>query len=708
MNEHVFALDIGTQSVTGIILQKTNDSYKVIDFCVRQHKERSMLDGQIQNVVQVAEVITEVKCALEKKHGLLQHVCVAAAGRALKTIQTEKSISIKDKPITSEEEIKHLELSAVQQAQALLAKENKHNFTNYHCVGFSILHYKLDGEKIGSFIDQVGKEATVEIIATFLPKIVVESLLAALERADLTMEALTLEPIAAIHVLIPESMRRLNIALIDIGAGTSDIAISNDGTVVAYGMVPIAGDEITEAISDHYLLDFKVAEETKRKIINDQEATVHDILGFESTITYEDLVPQIAESVDRLANLLATEIRHLNAKAPQAVMLIGGGSLTPKLNEKLATYLQLPANRVAMRGIEAIQCLKSNEGLPTGPEFVTPVGIAISATQNPLHYITVYVNDKVTLMFETKQLTVGDAIIQAGIEVNKYYGKIGLASIITFNGKKMTLRGEYGEPPTIFVNDQAATVDSLIASGDKIVIHKGKDGKNSTVTLEEIVGDMKEIPFTYNDQEFVLKPVYQANGQIVDKNYLVQDKDTIHVVMAKTIADFLSEQTLLNDQEKEDFFVIVNERKVKLDKGSTIILVNGKQANMTTYIHEEDQITMTPSENVTVKTLLHQLDKQFDYQIHVTFNGEPVELKQNRMTMIRDDQPLKETSELHHGDRLVLKETNVRAFIFQDIFRYVDIDLSQTRGSYKLYKNNELTTFLEEVIHGDKLEIVWE
>src|SRR5690606_2842555 len=109
----------------------------------------------------------------------------------------------------------------------------------------------LDHESIGSLIDQQGNIASVEVIATFLPKVVVESLFAAIQRADLSMKALTLEPIAAIQLLVPESMRRLNIALVDVGAGTSDIALTADGTVTAYGMVPIAGDEVTEAISDH-------------------------------------------------------------------------------------------------------------------------------------------------------------------------------------------------------------------------------------------------------------------------------------------------------------------------------------------------------------------------------------------------------------------------------------------------------------------------
>ena len=79
------------------------------------------------------------------------------------------------------------------------------------------------------------------------------------------MDALTLEPIAAINVLIPPSMRRLNVALVDIGAGTSDIAITDLSTVMAYGMVPIAGDEVTEAISDQYLLDFSFSRTSKTR-----------------------------------------------------------------------------------------------------------------------------------------------------------------------------------------------------------------------------------------------------------------------------------------------------------------------------------------------------------------------------------------------------------------------------------------------------------
>ena len=705
MNNHVFALDIGTQSVTGILLEKVNDKYKVIDYCIRHHQERSMLDGQIHNVVQVAEVIKEVKHELEQKNGPLHKVCVAAAGRALKTVYAEKTFNIKEQPISTQEEIKHLELSAVQQAQLQLTDENNRQFKNYHCVGYSVLHYKLDGEKIGSFIDQVGEKATVEIIATFLPKIVVESLLAALERANLEMEALTLEPIAAIDVLVPDSMRRLNVALIDIGAGTSDIAIAKDNTVVAYGMVPVAGDEITEAISDNYILDFKVAEETKREIVNNKIAKVKDILGFETEITYDDLLPQIIDRIDHLAKLLADEILTLNSKSPQAVMLIGGGSLTPKINEKIAQYLQLPLNRVAVRGIEAIQLLEPNETLPKGPDFVTPIGIAISATQKPLHYTSVMVNGKTTLMFEAKQLTVGDALVQAGVDINQYYGKIGLASIITINGEKMTLPGEYGKAPKLFVNGKEASVDTTIHSGDKIVIEKGEDGKQPSVTIEDVVGKMETIPFYFQDQLVELKPVYKVNGEEKNLDYILQDKDNIVIEMPKTVEEFLAsfhDQNLLDSK----FYVYLNKRKVYV-KHNMQILLNGKVVNPKTFIYENDKLTIRYPEKVTVKNLLEQLEKEYWYKIEVTFNGEPITLQQQQIVLKRNNETLTEHAVLNHGDELTMVEQKLRPFIFQDVFRYTDINVNNVKG-YQVLRNGQRANFQEPIMHGDKLEIVFE
>lgn len=710
MNDYVFALDIGTQSVTGIILEKKDAKYVVIDYYIEQHEERSMLDGQIHNVVAVSEVIMNVKSKLEQSYGPLNQVAVAAAGRALKTVQAEYEKDISTYSITHNEEVKHLELSAVQKAQHLLAKnKDKHSYNHYHCVGYSVLHYRLDGEKIGSLIDQTGEKVSVEIIATFLPKIVIDSLLAALDRANLKMGALTLEPIAAIHVLIPQSMRRLNVALIDIGAGTSDIAITNDGTVTAYGMVPLAGDKITETMSDEYLLDFKIAEQAKQNIVNNGKTSVSDILGFETTITYDDLILKVNSAVDELASLITEEVFNLNGKPPKAVMLIGGGSLTPLLREKVAESLQLPYNRVAIRDIEAIQQLDKSEILPDGPDFVTPIGIAVTAQQNPIHYVNVTVNNQTVRMFEVNNLTVGDCLIQTGIELEQFYGRPGLASIVTVNGEKVTLPGAYGEKPIIYVNGIEQSVDAIVQDGDQINIKKGENGSEPHITIKQLIGKVEPISFYFNNERTVLNATIHVNGAPVNEQYIIQDNDNIVTYIPKTVKDFIEDKDINETLQLTSFFVYVNNKKVVFDDGKTEIYINDKLAKLNDFIKENDHVILKTQRKVTVQMLLSQLQRSLYKKIDVTFNGKLITLKEQQITIERDGKPLNIEDELIHLDHITITEKKLEPFIFQDIFRYVDFD-NKPKGKkrYELYKNGEKTTFFEQIQPGDQLELIWE
>jgi cell division ATPase FtsA len=103
------------------------------------------------------------------------------------------------------------------------------------------MQYLLNGRRIKNLVGQRGECIALEILATFLPREVVDSLFAVLDRTGLEMTSLTLEPIAASEVVIPESMRQLSLALVDVGAGTSDIALCAEGTMIAFAMVPEAG-----------------------------------------------------------------------------------------------------------------------------------------------------------------------------------------------------------------------------------------------------------------------------------------------------------------------------------------------------------------------------------------------------------------------------------------------------------------------------------
>lgn len=712
MNDYVFALDIGTRTVNGILLKKEQDNYKLINHYSLEHDQRSMLDGQIHNVMDVAKVIQKVKEKLETDDNPLTSVYVAAAGRSLKTVRSSAEITLQQSAITDEEMVKHLELSAVHRAQESLSKENNENtYSDYHCVGYSVVHYHLDGERIGSLIDQQGETASVEVIATFLPKIVVDSLVAALKRAGLEMRALTLEPIAAIQVLIPESMRRLNVALVDIGAGTSDIAITDDGTVTAYGMVPIAGDEVTEILSDTYLLDYPLAEQMKCTIKHDKPATIYDILGFETTVAYDEFLKTISPTTEKLAESISKQIIKLNGTSPKAVMLIGGGSLTPHLPELLAEKLNLPNNRVAVRGVDALNHIQLNDDVPTGPDFITPIGIAVTAKEKPVHFLSAFINNQEVKMFEMNNLTIGDAFIQANIPIHQYYGAPGIAYIVKINDKEEMIPGTLGSPPTIFKNGEIATVDDPIQDGDEITVQKGADGLSPTVSIADYFGEPMPKNVYINQKEFAIRPKFIVNNQEVPHDYLICDKDKIDTTITLTVRDILQKyQPDLNTKSK-DWIVTVNQERVHIPYEEEVrIYRNGSLVSQDQLVNDGDQIDIKHAKPPTIQTLLQKMNLKATESIQVTFNDSPVRIENTVLDIkrIKTNETLGVEEPLEAFDQLVIHEKEHSPFIFQDVFRYVEINLNEIGGRFTITVNDQAATFHTQIQNGDILSLKFE
>lgn len=708
----IFALDIGTRSVVGIILKETTNGFEILDIVTKEHKERAMVDGQIHDVLEVAKVIQEIKNELEELYGPLTKVCVAAAGRALKTKRTIFEVDIVNMPMISEEDILRLELSAVQQAQNELANETAQETksNDYYCVGYSVMHYKLDGEEIGNLIDQEGKVATVEIIATFLPKVVVDSLIAALQRANLEMEALTLEPIAAINVLIPRSMRRLNVALVDIGAGTSDIAITNHGTIVAYGMVPIAGDEITEAVSDHYLLDFPLAEKAKREINDQETVTIMDILGLETSVPRRDMIQSISSAVEKLASAISEEILSLNGESPKAVMLIGGGSLTPTLPQHIARKLNLPDNRVAIRDLSVIQDITFKEAIKQGPELVTPIGIAIAARKSPVQYLNVIVNGRNVRLFDVKNLTIGDCLLAAGIELKKLYGRPGLAKFIRLNGNDITLPGELGTPPSVMKNNKEASFKTPIQNGDEIEILKGTDGTSPTVTTRDLIDVLPRRTISFNGKTHYIDAHIIINGELKNPDIMIEDGDRIETVHIQTVKDFLKKTKGENwFDDLDSFKVDYNGDMIELLSNKKQVIKNKKPVSVHSIIQDNDIIELVKAELPTLLSLVKKLEIEIEEELPVFFNGEKVLLKKQRIEFYRNGEKLTVDDVLQPNDHIQSLQKTTTPFIFQDIFIFIDLELPVgNAGGFSLTLNGSKTSFNQELSANDELEIIWE
>ncbi|MFJ7645977.1 cell division protein FtsA [Lysinibacillus sp. NPDC097279] len=712
MSSKLFALDIGTRSVVGIILEEDNDHFHVQDILVKEHKERAMVDGQIHNVMYVAELINEIKQELEEKHGPLSKVSVAAAGRSLKTEQASVTINIRNRPIFTEEDISRLELQAVQQAQQqLLQHKEDAKISHYYCVGYSVLYYRLDGEEIGSLLDQQGDEAQIEVIATFLPRVVVESLIAALKRANLEMDALTLEPIAAINVLIPPTMRRLNVALVDIGAGTSDIAITDKSTVVAYGMVPTAGDEITEALSDHYLLDFPVAEEAKRQLHCADEILIQDILGFDQYYPKAEVLIAIEPAVKQLAKAIGEEILRLNNKtAPKAVMLVGGGSLTPNLTTEIGLVLDLPANRIAVRGVDAIQNLTKEEHIKASPELVTPIGIAIAAKKMPIQYMSLTVNEQIVRLFELKEMTVGDAFLAANIRAKQLYGKPGHGLSISVNGQDIFIPGGHGQPAQILVNGQQATTKTIIKTGDAIQLIEGQDGHPATATVRDIVDQAVTKTVTIQETKYVIEPTITVNGSPVSMDTVLNDRDIIVFEIAETVEDifkFTNNTHLL--KQFESFVVYVDGKPLYLPAFSAQLLINGKPSKLSYAVQQNDVITFSQPTLPTVQRIADHMNVLLEDKIIIHFQQELVELKKTTNDMLVNQAVVSPLSTVPNGATIAIQEKDRSPWIYQDVFRFSTWQLPTTfKGHFTILRNGQPASFDTEIFGGDQLEIVLE
>ncbi|MDZ5712504.1 cell division FtsA domain-containing protein [Jeotgalibacillus haloalkalitolerans] len=705
--EKLFALDIGTRSIVGLIMSVDSSGYELIDYIQKEHKERAMLDGQIHHVPAVASLITEIRHELEAIHGPLKEVSVAAAGRALRTQRAIYSKELSADKILTKQDILHMELSAVQSAQeaAAASEDSQH----YHCVGYSVVRYQLDHKDIGSLEDQLGDHVSVEIIATFLPRVVVESLLASLSRAGLQMNALTLEPIAAINVLIPPSMRRLNVALVDIGAGTSDIAISNEGTVTAYGMVPVAGDEISEALSDYYLLDFNDAEKLKRALTGpDEEIEFTDILGFTQQLSKQDIIKAITPAVEKLAESISGEMISLNLEhAPKAVMLVGGGSLTPQLTDKLAEKLSLPVNRVAVRGIEAIQGLKLNHKSAIGPELVTPAGIAIAANQMPINYMPVKVNGHDVRLFEIRELNAGDAVLSAGLSVPKLYGKPGLAKIVKINGTTVTLPGTHGLPPSILINGIKSDFDTAIHANDEIVVEAGENGKESDVQVKDLLEESIAMDVTINSRQYHLKRKVFLNGMKKSIETLVQDRDEISIEHKISAGEaFLTAGIIVPDPENT-FYLTVDGKGTYFPQWDQVFIHNGQTfplKKLNRIIHNRDVLSLPPVTGRTVADLKKELNLEENGGT-LFFNEQEVKVSLTSSQIIKNGVSLGDHEKLQSGDVIEIK-TRTDGMIFQDIFNFVEWRPPTSAKKIEVKKNGEDCDLSSPVMPGDALEVI--
>ncbi|MEW6697359.1 MAG: cell division protein FtsA [Bacillota bacterium] len=525
-NNALFALDIGTRTVIGIVASVNGGNMKVLAQAMVEHQSRAMLDGQIHDIPRVAEAVQRVKAELEKKlKNPLKKVAIAAAGRSLVTRRCRVDQELIQDLEIDAMMIHTLELLGVQRAQELLEQATRQDGEEerFFCVGHTVVGYYLNDYPIANLEGHQGKKIGAEVLATFLPASVVNSLHAVLARVGLEPLCLTLEPIAASEVIFPEQLRLLNLALVDVGAGTSDIAISRDGTITAYGMVPMAGDEITELIVENLMVDFMTAEQIKRSLWQEKEVRCQDVLGTRITVPREQILQIIEPAVENLANEIVRHILELNGQVPpKSVMCVGGGSQTPFLTDRIAEKLGLMQQRVVIRNRSNISNLvEPKKKVLAGPEGVTVVGIAaVAVRMMGQNFIRVTVNGQPFTLFNTRQLTVLQALGLLEFNPRELLGKNGKDLRFIFNGKPRTIYGGLAKAAVITVNGEPANLKTVIQDGDIIQVDKAVNGQDAAAKVADILGNL-----TADSQ-----PLCLLNGEPADLEQFISPGDLLETI----------------------------------------------------------------------------------------------------------------------------------------------------------------------------------
>ena len=740
----VFGLDIGTRSVVGTVGYKNNtNGFVAVAQTAIEHETRAMIDGQIHDIGQVARTIEQIRKQLEEMTGRkYQDVCIAAAGRVLKTVESEAEIHFSTESVVTSDQIYSLNMLGVENAYDALREELGSDDVKFYCVGYSVKQYYQNNYPISNLEGHKCIDIRTEMIATFLPDEVVDGLYAAVERAGLYVANLTLEPIAAINVAIPEKFRLLNIALVDVGAGTSDISITRDGSIIAYGMIPSAGDEITETIAKHYLTDFTEADRMKCASTSQEEVTYHDIMGLPQKVSSEELISVVDETVRMITKSVSDKIIELNGGKPvSAIFVVGGGGKIGGFVESLAEYQGLQKERVALRGSEVLGRVRFlQEDITVDSLLVTPIGICLNYYEQKNNFIFVTVNGERIKLYDNNKLTIMDAAMQIGFPNEELFPQRGESITYFVDGERRMLRGDAGEAAVIHINGREMGINTPIESNDKIEIISSTKGAAAELTIGKLPEYKSTINFEFNGKRISAARFVSVNGELVSEFYSVKNQDDIKILdyyTLKQVLEFMDiiyyDNVYVNnvpakmDTKVYDNFTIrcdVEEQIPSSYVAETFVseeIIEPKEEMNPTEEEKEpetDSVAEEEEEGLEADSAAGEYEQETEADFMPQEDEEEPETdsktgeyQQEPVTdsMAEKDEKKELSSAISvlvNGEPVVLR--NKADYIFVDVLDFYPFDTSVAHGDHlELRVNGMQCDFTHPVKEGDQIQIEW-
>ncbi len=343
-DNYVVALDIGTEFVKALIAKQTDDAMEIVGVGRARQGLSDMHSGAIADISGVVKNCEEALSAAEDQAGLqAKRVVIGIAGELVKgvtnTIRYRRPQP--DRPLDEAEMefiIEKVQERASVKAQRQIALETGNDEVEVKLVNSALVSIHIDGYKVSNPIGFQGRDVAVQIYTAFAPMVHIGALERVADELALELVAVAAEPFAVSRaVLGTDASSNFTAILADIGGGTTDIAVVNDGGVEGTKMFGIGGRSFTRTIASEMSLSYSDAEKLK--------------VSIESPKLKHAVVQEAEKAIDKTLDVWLAGVELALSEfdsvdhLPNRILLCGGGASLTKLVDALATddwYKELP------------------------------------------------------------------------------------------------------------------------------------------------------------------------------------------------------------------------------------------------------------------------------------------------------------------------------------------------------------------------------
>ena len=344
----LLALDIGTEFVKAVIAEKTSDDNLNIIGVAKEHQSMgNMYAGAIADIQAVVSTCEKALSRAEEMAGVVSRTCVVGiAGELIKgntrTVRYKRKDS--NKPISDNEMqqiIQKVQDKAGEQARQEIALETDNPEVEVRLINSAIVSLSIDGYKVSNPIGFKGSDLMIQFYTAFAPLVHISAIEKVCAELNLDLLAVAVEPFAVCRACLGNELdSNFSAIVMDIGGGTTDIAVVDDGGVEGTKMFGIGGRSFTNQIANELSLSYKNAEKLKINLSNEK---------LKSTIA--------KQAIDAIDNTLDVWISGVELALsdfenvdylPSKILLCGGGSSLESLVERLENddwWQELPFNK---------------------------------------------------------------------------------------------------------------------------------------------------------------------------------------------------------------------------------------------------------------------------------------------------------------------------------------------------------------------------